>query len=397
MLISNILTIQFSCKSLLELERINNYFIYRVNVNMSFLHKNSSGVNIMRRNISFLTVIIILTTSLSLSAQTQNISFEILQDLSSLDPGAFLITNNVSGQPRIFHVTIITNRSKIYIEGRVDWKQSLSSSYKQLLTFRTFPFTPRSFFNDELGFADIKIDQVNGDKDLGTELVTRGKPSGVLGITLRMFDERGVFLDDDFKEIMFLNPTSPSLFLPKDVPFEVTVGNAQISWSDVPGVLRYKVKACIRSENQSLLEALQSSDPVVDADVGNLLSINLAQYKRRELLEGQRIAVIVSAIVSQSGRETELVSEPRELKIIGSSSDATRSVSAEMLRLATFLSKLNVNSGFIDKVSTGQITLEQLQFFDENNQPILLSDFMTILSLLESQPDLVISAIFTAK
>ncbi|TSA26587.1 MAG: hypothetical protein D4R68_07075 [Ignavibacteriales bacterium] len=354
----------------------------------------------MRRNISFLTVIIILIASLSLSAQTQNISFEILQDLSSLDPGAFLITNNVSGQPRIFHVTITTNRSKIIIEGRVDWKQSLSSSYKQLLTFKTFSFTPRSFFNDELGSADIKIDQVNGDKDLGTDLVTRGKPTGVLRIVLRMLDDRGNFLADNSNsnnEILFLNPTAPSLFLPKDVPFEVTVGNAQISWSDVQGVLRYKVKACIRSENQSLLEALQSSDPVVDADVGNLLSINLAQYKRRELLEGQRIAVIVSAIVSQSGRETELVSEPRELKIIGSSSDATRNVSAEMLRLATFLSKLNVNSGFIDKVSTGQITLEQLQFFDENNQPILLRDFMTILSLLESQPDLVISAIFTAK
>lgn len=354
----------------------------------------------MRRNISFLTVIIVFIASLSLSGQTQNISFEILQDLSSLDPGAFLMANNVSGQPRIFHVTIITNRPRVIIEGRVDWKQSLSSSYKQLLTFKTFPFTPRSFFNDELGSADIRIDQVNGDKDLGTELVTRGKPSGVLGITLRMFDESGVPLDDDFKEIMFLNPTSPSLFLPKDIPFEITVGNAQISWSDVQGALRYIVKACIRGENQSLLEALQSSDPVVDADVGTLLSINLAQYKRRELLEGQRIAVIVSAIVSQSGRETELVSEPRELKIIGStssSSSATKNISAEMLRLTTFLSKLNVSNDIIDKISSGQITLEQLQFFDENNQPILMSDFMTILSLLESQPDLVISATFTAK
>lgn len=357
----------------------------------------------MRRNISFLTVIIVLIASLSLSAQTQNISFEILQDLSSLDPGAFLITNNVSGQPRIFHVTIITDRPKVIIEGRVDWKQSLSSSYKQLLTFKTFSFTPRSFFNDELGFADIKIDRVDGDKDLGKELVTRGKPTGVLRIFLKMFDERGNFLADNSSsnnEILFFNPTAPSLFLPKDVPFEVTVGNAQISWSDVQGVLRYKVKASIRSENQSLLEALQSSDPVVDADVGTLLSINLAQHKRRELLEGQRIAVIVSAIVSQSGRETELVSEPRELKIIGSassSSNTAKSISAEMLRLATFLSKLNVSNNIIDKISSGQITLEQLQFFDENNQPILLSDFMTILSLLENQPDLVISATFTAK
>lgn len=355
----------------------------------------------MRRNISFLTVIIVFIASLSLSAQTQNISFEILQDLSSLDPGAFLITNNVSGQPRIFHVTIITNRPKVIIEGRIDWKQSLGSSYKQLLTFKTFSFTPRSFFNDELGSADIKIDQVNGDKDLGTELVTRGKPTGVLRIFLKMFDDRGNFLADNSSsnnEILFLNPTAPSLFLPKDVPFEVTVGNAQISWSDVQGVLRYKVKACVRNENQSLLEALQSSDPVVDADVGTLLSINLAQHKRRELLEGQRIAVIVSAIVSQSGRETELVSEPRELKIIGStSSSAAKNISAEMLRLATFLSKLNVSNDIIDKISSGQITLEQLQFFDENNQPILLSDFMTILSLLESQPDLIISATFTAK
>ncbi len=357
----------------------------------------------MRKNISFLTVIIVFITSLSLSAQTQNISFEILQDLSSLDPGAFLITNNVSGQPRIFHVTIITNRPKVIIEGRVGWAQSLGSTPQQLLTFRTFPFTPRSFFNDEFGSADIKIDQVNWNKDLGTELVKRGKPTGVLSIILTMFDDRGNFLADNRNSdntISFLNPTAPTLFLPQNVPFEVTVGNAQISWSDVQGTLRYKIKACIRGENQSLLEALQSSDPVVDADVGTLLSINLIQYKRRELLEGQRIAVIVSAIVSQSGRETELVSEPRELKIIGSTSsnsNATKNISAEMLRLATFLSKLNVSNDIIDKISTGQITLEQLQFFDENNQPILLSDFMTILSLLESQPDLVISAIFTAK
>lgn len=353
----------------------------------------------------FFFVLIAAFIFLPFNIKAQNtISLDLLQDLSSIDPGTFIFTNNLSGQPTIFRVTIITNPvgKKVIVEGRVDWKENFLTSYKRLVYFQTEPFVGRSFTNDEIGNSDIKIKTVEGDKDLGKDLATRGKPVGVFGITLRMFDERGVFLGDTYKEILFLNPTPPSLNLPVSPPYEVTVGNAQISWTPVFGVLRYKVKACIIDGSQGLQAALDAGNPVVDEDVGSVVSINLfdSRFKKREVVGGQKLAVIVSAIVSQSGRELELKSEPREIKVsetMSSGSNANSNiVNPDLLRLADLITG-QVSQDFVDKLKNGQITVDQIHITDENGQTISLAEFSPILTYLSTYRESITKINFTAQ
>jgi hypothetical protein len=335
-----------------------------------------------------------------------SISIQAIGNLSSLDPGAFLLTNNVGGQPRIFSVTVVTNPTgrSVYVKGVVRWKENLNASYQELLNFTTEPFTSRSFFNDELGTSDIKVKNVQANQSLGTDLASRGKPVGQFEIYMELYDQQNVKIayTQPSLILLFLNPTAPTINLPVYTPptpsVEFTVGNIQVSWTTVDGVIRYKVKVCEMGTGQGLQEALESSDPVVDADVGFQTSVNLINFKRREFLENKNYVIKVTAVVFTSGRENELDSEPRAFTIKGAAVTNPAEINPDIKTLAEFLSQRNIDTIFINALNNGEITVDQIQITDENNVPITFSDFMTnILTPLKNNPEKVISVNYAAK
>ncbi len=352
----------------------------------------------MKRLKPFLFVIFFLSL---LPLKAQNIiNLQFLQDLNSIDLGAFLISNDLSGQPRIFQVIIQPPDKLVFVRGKVDWKKDQTSAAQELFNFKTKVFRSRTFFNDELGSSDIRVDDVDGNKDLARDLVEKGKPTGIFGITLRLFDERGSFLADDYEEIVFLNPSPTiSVNLPQSGAI-FDVGNVQISWTPVNGATRYIIRAnIVQSVSQSLEEALNSGNPIInDFDAGTVTSLNLSQInKNREWYGGQKIVIAVIAIITESGREKPLRSLPVtfDLKQSGLSMSIT-GVNPDLVRLANLISE-GINPDFVNRLKNGEIPLEQIQFTDENNNVVSFSDFLLILSYLESNKSSIISVNFTSK
>ncbi|MEW6652219.1 MAG: hypothetical protein AB1394_01995 [Bacteroidota bacterium] len=353
----------------------------------------------------YLFLLLLAIFSHSLKAQNATIKFLFLADLSSIDLSAFALERNLTNQQKIFQVVINPQGVNAYIEGKVEWHESINSGAHEVFRFQTKIFKTRSFFSDELGSAnDLLLEDKTVDNDLVEEIIERGKLTGIVRITLRLFSENGQFLHDTFHEIVLLNP-SPTINInlpPTGSQFDV--GNVPLQWTPVNGALRYLIKANTYSEGaESPTAALHSGTPIInDFDAGTLTSINLATVtKTREWYGGQKVVVIVKAVISESGREKELNSEPVTFELAQSggaalTSKTTIEPDASMVRLADVVQDA-ISSDFLKKLKDGTIRLSDIQILDENNQPISSDTFMIILSFLEANNPLIISKTFIPK
>jgi hypothetical protein len=353
----------------------------------------------------FLFFILTAILSFNLKAQTPKIDLVFLTDLSSLDLSAFALEKNLSNQQKIFQVIIQPEGTNAYIEGKVDWQENLTSSSREVVNFRTKIFTTRSFFSDELGTAnDLLLEDKTVDNNLLEDIIRRGKLTGIIRITLRLFSENGQFLSDSYKEIVLLNP-SPTISInlpPTGSQFDV--GNVPIQWTPVNGVLRYLIKANTYSEGvESPTAALHSGTPIIDDyNAGVVTSVNLATVtKTREWYGGQKVVVIVKAVISESGRETVLNSEPVTFELVqtggsGLSTGSSVEPDANMVRLAEIINE-SASSDFITKLKDGTINMSNVQITDENNMPLTQDTFQILLSFLEANSSLIISKTFTPK
>jgi hypothetical protein len=354
----------------------------------------------MRKKSILFTILFLLNTSLLLRAQTPQIKLNVFQDLSTVDLGAFLISNDLSGQPRIFQVTIIPEGKNVVVQGKVEWKMDLNSSFREIFNFKTKVFRARTFTNADVGNSDIQLESINGDKTLAEELAKRGKPTGVIGITLKLFDDRGNFLSDNYEKFDFLNPAQTiSIMSPQDGS-SCDVGNVQAQWTPVAGATSYIIRANIVPQGSSSLEdALNGGDPLIkDKDVGVANVVNLSTILDRQWVGDQRIVLSVSAYISGPGGGTLLKSSPVTflLNKSGDNQSEAANINPDLIRLANLISS-QVNQEFVAKLSSGNISIDQIQITDENNHTITLSDFLQILTFLETHKEAVISINFTAK
>jgi hypothetical protein len=154
-------------------------------------------MEILMKRLIFLFFALLVIPFVSVRPQN-SIQLLVMQDLNSLDLGSLLMTNDLSGQPRIFQLVIQTQPAgrQIYIAGKVNWQKDQSSPFQELVHFKTKPFSAHSLFNDEIGNSDIRIDNSDGDKNLGKDLAAKGKPTGIIEITISMFSESGIPLCD---------------------------------------------------------------------------------------------------------------------------------------------------------------------------------------------------------
>ncbi|MFA7227964.1 MAG: hypothetical protein WC061_02930, partial [Melioribacteraceae bacterium] len=244
----------------------------------------------MKRIGSILFLSVFLTLPLTMRAQS-SINLTILPGLNSIDFAAFTFTNNLTGSPRIFQIDIITSPpgKRVKIGGNLSWKKDDRSGYVPIINnFITVPFSissgTRTIFNDELGNTDIKIDDVDGNKDVAEEIVKIGKPVGVYLINLILYDEMNVELSRTSRDITFLNPAPTISILAPQENSSYDVGNVQALWTPVQGAAYYTVRAnALQNESQSAEEALNSGNPLInDKDVGKIESVNLSTILDRQ-------------------------------------------------------------------------------------------------------------------
>ena len=352
----------------------------------------------MKKIISFFIFIFI--SFCSLNAQTPTIQLEIFPGLNTIDFAAFAFTNGLTGAPRIFHVIIIPAGRRIIISGQIEWKKDETTGFAELANFMTVPFLSRSFYNDEIGNADIKIASSNYNSKLKDDMFSLGKPTGVYHITLNLLDAQTSQLlgTPAEKELSFLNPAQT---ISIQFPVEngtYDMGNVQAIWTPVQGAASYKIRANVMPAGSSSPEdALSGSNPLInDRDVGIVNVANLGSLLDRQWVAGQRIVLSVTAVIGGPGGGTLLPSPPITFHLSSSRTVANNpTVDPNLVRLAVLITGL-VNQNFIDKLLDGEITVENIQITDETNNSLTFSNFLTILTYLETNKLAIKSINFTA-
>lgn len=264
----------------------------------------------MKKLITFITLFLFISNS---SVFSQSTSVQIfLFDTSQLDLSAFLFDNNLSNQQRILQVNITPLGKKVFIEGVVSWKENLNSNFIEVATFKTNSFLSRSFFNDEIGNSEIQFAEKSANSGIVDRIRNIGKPTGQVEIKIRVFDERNTFLDDTYETLTFENPSQTIEITSPFPEEELNPLNFQISWSEVQGADYYLINAGYKIDvNQSDEAALNSGNPVINNyNAGNRLTISTSEANvlQRELVEGSRLVIQVTAHINGPGGGTDIYS-----------------------------------------------------------------------------------------
>ncbi len=352
------------------------------------------------RKIFMLSVIAVLLvfSQNRLSAQA-SIDLIIFPELNTVDFAAFDFTSTRNVSQRLIQVNINPPGAEVIVEGKVDWKKDERSGFQELFRFRTKKFISRSFSNDEINNSEIEIDNTSFNSSLTSEIIKLGKPSGVIGIEIRLLDSRGNFLDNDNEEISFLNPTAPTIILPVEGS-SYDIGSIIVQWTASIGVTSYKIKANYAPDNAANPEqALNSGNPLIDdRDVGTVTSVRLNDILNRELLADTNIVIVVKAFVQGPGGGDVLSSPLVTFKTNSTGTETTvvKIGNPDLVRLANLLPN-QLSKEFRDKLINGDIMPEQIQFSDENGNSLSFSDFVSILNFLEQNNDAIITVIFSPK
>lgn len=346
----------------------------------------------MRRVIVMLVLFISLIFPNHVRSQQASISLE-LSDLTNLDLGGLVISGGLTNQPRIARIVIFPENKEVRIELIVVWKKDASSSFRQISTFKSNSFLSRVVFNDEF---EIIGGDGDWDKDLVTDLVSKGKPTGVLGFTVRLFDKNNFFLAQDYKEFVFLNPSPTILIISPVEGNAYDVGSVVAIWTPVQGASNYRIKASIVPEGSSSPEAaLKSANPLIDnKDVGNVTSVDLRTILDRQWIGGQKIVLSITAIIPGTGGGSSLPSVLVTFVLNKQGEVSVPIVSPELLKLVEVING-QVSQDFINRIMKGEVTIEGIT--DEADQNVGPNDLQRILINLLANKESIISIKFTPK
>ena len=349
----------------------------------------------MRRVIVMLVLFISLILPNNINSQQASISLDIFQDLNNLDIGGLVISSGLDNQPRIARLVILPENRDVIIEVTAMWKKDLNSNFKKLLVFKSESFKSGIYFNDQFG-SSIK-GSVDWDKDLVNDLVAKGKPTGILEISAKLFDRNHLFLAQAVPQTFtFLNP-SPTISIIS--PLEnnsYDVGSVVAIWTPVQGATSYKILANAVPDGSSSAEAaLKGANPLIDnKDVGDVSSVDLRTILSREWIGGQKIVFTVTAIIQGTGGGSSLSSVPVSFLLNKAGVVSESTVSPELLKLVEVING-QVSQNFIDRIMKGEITIEGIT--DESDQNVDRNDLQRILTNLLVNKESIISIKFTPK
>lgn len=317
-----------------------------------------------------------------LKAQINVFTLDVNKQLTEISIPTLIVSKDLKNTPRLFTIQILPERIEVALRGEIIWEKSNGES-KLLYYFKTAPFFSRLITNQDIGNSDIRIiDDGEGETDAFKEILEKGKPTGKIIIKISLLDPRtgSQLKPEQIEELVFLNPSNSFEIISPKKDAIYDLGNVLAEWSKV-GVDNYRIKAAVRrNPNQSMEEALNSKDPLIDVENVSTNVVSLRQYLRREWLPGQEIVLQVSAISILPNGKEELFSTPVNFFIGGQSNENNNYVA--------LLEKL-LSSGNLDDLDN--IEIEEILI---DGQKINKAELMEIIKYLKDNPDLIISKKF---
>lgn len=346
----------------------------------------------------FLPLFILLFWAKPSEAQITSYSLTVFEPLPIVELGVFFNSNSLSGQPRVFHVQMVPEGIPVYIVGRFKWKETPTSSFVEVASFRTNVFPSKSFFNNEIGNSDITIEESNTVSSEITKLREYGKPVGEVEMFFELYNATGSLIMGGFAnpqtyKLAFLNPTQTlSVRLPMNFSVQ-EIGNILAEWDPVPGVLNYNVKARIKtSTNISDEDILESGLPLIEnVSVGNQTTVNLRNLMSREPDFGDTIALRIEATIPSPGGDIRFFSNPIRFYINNPLGNDGQLALNRLMTLFSFFPN-NVANQLMTFFSQGLLSITNIEGDGGSMSLIQLEE---LLNSLMSNPDRLINITVT--
>ncbi len=344
------------------------------------------------RTFLFLLFAVLLTSSISAQTIT-SFDLTIFKPLPEVDLAALYMSNDLSGAPRVFQISIQPANIDVVLEGEITWTDVGKTSSQWLFNFKTKSFKSTTFYNTDLGSTQIRIDHSNSNNNAVNEIVKRGKPVGRFDINLTLKNLQGVVIKTVTDFVEFTNPTQSFTILTPTAGAELQQGNIIISWIQVPGADHYKIRVNTRANsNQSLETALASGNPYYDYDQiqGSISSVKLSEIpNRRPIEEGKEYVVQIVAVIPLPNGNKELPSEIINFNVTGLNDARDNAIKNDLMAMTQ---SLPGGSTFASVLSDKNLKITRL--VDENGNPISQDQLRNLLNYLNTNPDRVISAQF---
>ncbi|MCZ7603649.1 MAG: hypothetical protein QY331_04705 [Melioribacteraceae bacterium] len=322
---------------------------------------------------------------LPIHSQSYQVDLQVAS-FSEMDFAPFIFSNDLSGAPRIFSISILPEQGNVKIRGELFWKQNPNSSYEWLLTFRTRVFPARSFFNTDLG-TSIPLGRGQSDGDLIEENRKRNKPTGEYRLDIYLLDENDNQLATDTEYYEFSNPAQ-TLSLNSPLPGATeNIGGVLAQWTELEGVQYYQVLANVRSENtQSLEEALTSGDPLINnVQVGLVTSIDLRTILTREWLPGQEIVVQVSAL-PVGGSNADIIRSNIVNFFLDDPSNPFKNQASNNFRQMLQTITDGLGSDLLNRLLSGDVLISEISW-EDTGLPMTQEEIQALLDYLRQHPE----------
>ena len=374
------------------------------------------GVSMKKKFMILFFLIQICTYPIKMTAQSQvQIDLEILQDLSQLDLTAFI--NFGKGNfdavsiPLVLQITMeYPENDEVALSGNVFWNSPDGNKNGQIISFESHPFSGVKVVSNQEFNKKIIFLAPHTNQTLMDENVKRGKPSGKYTINLSLRDINNGEVVTTSKVIEITNPTQTFFIQSPVMLSQNDVGGVTAIWDAVEGAKYYKILANVRrSKNQSLEEALNSSNPLINnKNVGLVTSKNLVEILDRQWLPGQEVVLRVAALVPSTNGEKEIYSsniidfyltsnnteEGQELTknfgdLMNNVLDDLRENFNEDDESMNFQ---NVNGAQLLKmIESGQLTFSNIVITDETGRVVTYDELNNLLKYLRTNPGALIN------
>lgn len=323
------------------------------------------------------------------SAQPYQINLQV-SSFSEGDFAPFIFSNDLSGAPRIFAVTISPEEGDVKVRGEIFWKKDDNSGFDWLMTFRTRVFTARSFFNTDLGNA-IPLGRGESDDNLIDENRKRGRPSGQYRLDIYLLDENDQQLAFDTKTYEFSNPAQTlSINLPQAGSME-NIGGVHAEWTELTGIQYYEIKANVReNSSQSLEEALNSGSPIIDnMSVGIINSVDLRTILSREWTPGQEIVFRVAAIPI-GGSPSNMKQSNIVNFYLDDPANPFRDATSETINQLLQALSDGIGNELLDRLLNGNLLINEISW-EETGISLTPQEIQELLNYLRQHPDNIVN------
>ncbi len=364
----------------------------------------------MKNKIISLFFLLALFVGINTSAQKVTVNLNVFQPLPEVSFAAFLTNPFLESTPRILQVIMTPHGEEVIVVGSIQWRKVDEGGFTELLSFTTKPFKSRNFYNDDFSSVDgIEIDHNESNDDVLQENMKKGKPTGTYKIVIKVITTKTGEEDEDFAEIDFLNPSQTLTIIEPRVGDKLDVAGILLTWTDVTGASDFYVKANLRSSKfESLEEALQKGNPLVDENVGLRRSVNLREILKRELVGGEEVVVQVRAVIPGPGGPTVLYSDIVNFNLRGASSPVVdkgvKEFETLIIQLLDDMKRNGTDDDAYDRlqqllldIQNGNISFNDIKIRFDSGKQLTYAEFQEILQYLRRNPELLTSILFEEK